>query len=80
MWSTFALTKDKWESIFGTCFYAFKLFYYRIEPNNSNELQAEPVLFLMNELKIEASLSRTQIALEKVLTILLVFLETLENF
>ena len=43
--STFALTKDKWESIFGTCFHAFKLFYYRIEPNISNELLAEPVFF-----------------------------------
>ena len=41
--STFALTKDKWESIFGTCFHAFKLFYYRIEPNNSNELLNERI-------------------------------------
>ena len=30
---------------FGTCFHAFKLFYYRIEPNISNELLAEPVFF-----------------------------------
>ena len=56
--------KDKRESILANVFNAYKLFYYRIEPNNSNDLLAEPV-FLTNESKLETSLSHAQIRLEK---------------
>ena len=70
--------KDKRESILANVFNAYKWFYYRIEPNNSNDLLAEPV-FLTNESKLETRLTYTQNRLKNMFTILLAFLETLKS-
>ena len=43
--SKFALSKTKGNIFWANVFNAYKLVYYRIEPNNSNDLLAEPVFF-----------------------------------
>ena len=71
--------KTRRNLFWATFFNAYKLYYYRIEPNNSNDLLAEPVFFNERIKKLETRFSHTQIGLKNVFTILQVFLETLDS-
>ena len=60
----FVLSKEKGNLFWANVFNAYKLFYNRIEPNNSNDLLVMPVL-INKRIKIGTGLSHVQIGLKK---------------